>query len=202
VGAHQSVERALRNLHLERPDICLLALDRAELQLTEAILQLKAADRRLQIVVFLRGRDHRQLRSLLAAGADAVISKSEPLARVLEAVECVRRGGAFLSAGHTRILFDSFRRTETLRRDLDGLSEREMDVLKLLSTGCTDQEISTSLGIGVRTVGTHLQHIYEKLEVHNRSAAVAKYLCGALPARRRNWSPAQSAHGGESVPSA
>jgi DNA-binding NarL/FixJ family response regulator len=196
------VEKALRHLQLERPDICLLALDRAESQLTEAILQLKAADARLQVIVFSRSRDHRQLRSLMAAGADAVISKSEPPQRAFEAVECVRRGGAFLSACHTRILFESFRKNETLRRDLDGLSEREMDVLKLLSTGGTDQEISAALGIGVRTVGTHLQHIYEKLEVHNRSAAVAKYLCGAIPARGRGWKPAQPEHGGTPVPSA
>jgi DNA-binding NarL/FixJ family response regulator len=209
VGIHSSVEGALRNLSLERPDICVLAWERSALQLAEGVFQFKAADRRLQLVVFCQSRDFRLLSSLLAAGADAIVSKADAPLKVLEAVDSVRRGGSFLSACVTRILVESFRRVEGFRRDLDGLSQREMDVLKQLSTGRTDQEIASSLGIAVRTVGTHLQHIYEKLEVHNRAAAVAKYLCGAAPAhgparkasRRVESGVLHVAQGDESVPS-
>lgn len=180
-GSHASVEKALRNLPFEKPDVIILGWERSDLRLADTILQLKAADRRLIIIGFCHSPDFRLLRSLLAAGADAVVSKSDPPLKLFEAIECVRQGGAFLSGCIARTLVESLRKTERMRRDLDGLSQRELDVLKLLATGNTDQEIASVLGIAPRTVGTHLQHVYEKLDVHNRSAAVAKYLGGSAP---------------------
>jgi DNA-binding NarL/FixJ family response regulator len=181
-GVHSSVEKALRNLPFEKPDVIVLGWERSDLQLVETILQLKAADRRLIIIGFCHCPEFGLLRSLLAAGADAVVSKSDPPLKLFEAIDCARQGGAFLSGCITRTLVESLRKTERMRRDLDGLSQRELDVLKLLATGNTDQEIASVLGIAHRTVGTHLQHVYEKLDVHNRSAAVAKFLCGSMPA--------------------
>ena len=178
-GAHTSVDKALRNLAFEKPDVVVLGWERSDVQLAEIILQLKAADRRLHIIGFCPCPEFSLLRVLLAAGADAVVSKTDPAFKLFEAIECVRHGGAYLSGCITRAFVESLRKTESLRRDLDGLSQRELDVLKLLATGNTDQEIATALGIAPRTVGTHLQHVYEKLDVHNRSAAVAKYLCGS-----------------------
>ena len=181
-GSHASVEKALRNLPYEKPDVIILGWERSDLQLADTIMQLKAADRRLIIIGFCSSPEVGLLRTLLAAGADAIVSKSDPPLKLFEAIECVREGGAFFSASIARTLVESMRKTERVRRDLDGLSQRELDVLKLLATGNTDQEIADALGIAARTVGTHLQHVYEKLDVHNRSAAVAKYLGGATPA--------------------
>jgi DNA-binding NarL/FixJ family response regulator len=190
-GVHGTVDKALRNLPFEKPDVVVLGGDRCDLQLAEAILQLKAADRRLIIIGFSASLEISLLHSLLAAGADAVVSKSDPPLKLLEAIDCARHGGAFLSSSIARALVESMRKTERLRRDLDGLSQRELDVLKLLATGNTDQEIASTLGIAPRTVGTHLRHVYEKLDVHNRSAAVAKYLCGSVPSGGAASKPAR-----------
>jgi len=199
-GAHASVEKALRNLPYEKPDVIVLGGERSDLQLAEAILQLKAADRRLVIIGFCPCSEFGLLRSLLAAGADAVVSKSDGPLKLLEAIDCVRQGGVFLSGSVARTLVDSLRKTERLRRDLDGLSQRELDVLKLLATGNTDQEIAATLGIAPRTVGTHLQHVYEKLDVHNRSAAVAKYLCGSVQPEGRGGKSSRAPGTGASRP--
>jgi DNA-binding NarL/FixJ family response regulator len=180
-GAHHSLEKALRSFPFEKPDVVVLGWERSDLHLAEIVLQLKAADRRLHVIGFCPCPEFGLLRALLAAGADAVVSKSDPPLKLFEAIDCVRQGEAFLSGCIARALVESLRKTERLRRDLDGLSQRELDVLKLLATGNTDQEIASALGIAPRTVGTHLQHVYEKLEVHNRSAAVAKYLSGSTP---------------------
>jgi DNA-binding NarL/FixJ family response regulator len=181
-GSHPSAEKALRSLSFEKPDIVILGWERSDLQVADLILQLKSADRRLIIIGFCPCPEFGLLRTLLAAGVDAIVSKSDPPLKLFEAIECVRQGGAFLSGSIARTLIESLRKTERLRRDLDGLSQRELDVLKLLATGNTDQQIAGALGIAARTVGTHLQHVYEKLDVHNRAAAVAKYLCGTAPA--------------------
>jgi len=56
-------------------------------------------------------------------------------------------------------------------RSVNGLSERELDVSRLLARGKTNREIALILGISVRTVHNHVQHIFDKLGVHSRSGA-------------------------------
>jgi DNA-binding CsgD family transcriptional regulator len=58
------------------------------------------------------------------------------------------------------------------------LSERERDVLALVAEGKTNEEIATALNLSARTVGKHLEHVYEKLAVHTRTAAAAAWLGG------------------------
>lgn len=113
--------------------------------------------------------------SLLVSGADAVISKDESSLQVLEAIEIVRKGGAYLSVSLAKLLVDALRISVRERSDLEGLSPRELEVLQWLATGLTDLQIAGRLGIAPRTVSTHLQNIYCKIGVRTRSAAVAKY---------------------------
>ena len=73
--------------------------------------------------------------------------------------------------------------------DTDQLSRREMEILALLAEGCPNKEIATRLFISTATVRTHLMHIYEKLHVHCRTEAAAKYL-RTQPLSPANPSPA------------
>lgn len=113
--------------------------------------------------------------SLLVAGADAVLSKEESSLQVLEAIETVRKGGAYLSVSLARLLVDALRNSVKQRDDFAVLSPREREVLQWLATGLSDHQIADRLGIAVRTVSTHLQNIYGKIGVHTRSAAIAQY---------------------------
>lgn len=121
-------------------------------------------------------RTPQTLISLLVSGADAVVSKDESSLQVLEAIETVRRGGVYLSVSLARLLVEALRSSVREQRHLEGLSTREVEVLRWLSTGLTDHQIAVRLGIAPRTVSTHLQNIYSKIGVHTRSGAVAKYL--------------------------
>lgn len=122
--------------------------------------------------------------SLLVSGADAVISKDESSLQVLEAIETVRKGGAYLSVSLAKLLVDALRTSVRERSELEGLSPRELEVLQWLATGLTDLQIAGRLGIAPRTVSTHLQNIYCKIGVRTRSAAVAKYF-GQCPTESR-----------------
>lgn len=113
--------------------------------------------------------------SLLISGADAVVSKDESSLQVLEAIETVREGGAYLSVSLAKLLVDALRTSVKERQHLEGLSARELEVLQWLATGLTDHQIAGRLGIAPRTVSTHLQNIYGKIGVRTRSAAVARY---------------------------
>jgi DNA-binding NarL/FixJ family response regulator len=77
-----------------------------------------------------------------------------------------------------RLVVNSFRPRGKARRQLATLTGREEEILDLLAKGYLSKEISSSLAISVRTLETHLHHIYEKLHVRSRAQAVAKYYAG------------------------
>ncbi len=153
----------------------------------ELVTQLRDAAPAVHVVAVGFVEQSEALISLLVSGADAVVSKSESSLQVIEAIETVRRGGVYLCVSLARLLVDALRANLRTTRRMNGLSQREMEVLRLLSTSLTDQEIAVRLGIATRTVSTHLQHIYGKLSVHSRAAAIARYLgqlTSGVPANR------------------
>jgi DNA-binding NarL/FixJ family response regulator len=75
-----------------------------------------------------------------------------------------------------RKVVQSFTRGTPPVRETDNLSPREIEVLELLSKGYAYKEIAAELGVTYSTVHTYIERIYEKLHVHSRSHAVAKYL--------------------------
>ena len=203
VGAFSSVDDVLRNIPLVRPEIVVLGLEDSPSGLLSALQRLKSTprDSELRVIIFSTRLEPASLCSLLAARADALVNKSDSPLKLVEAVEAIRRGDAFISTSITRLMIDSLSKTEGWHRELDGLSERELEVLRLLATGSTDHLMAATMGISVRTVSTHLQHIYEKLDVHTRSAAVAKYLVSSASDNHRVWrmqKPSQTAGGSRS----
>jgi DNA-binding NarL/FixJ family response regulator len=80
-----------------------------------------------------------------------------------------------MSPAVARRVLQTFHQRARQRRDLESLTQREGDVLRRIAEGSDVGEVATDLEITVRTVQTHLRHIYEKLQVHSRSQAVARY---------------------------
>jgi DNA-binding CsgD family transcriptional regulator len=70
----------------------------------------------------------------------------------------------------------TFHRRGQSKQELEALTAREEEILKLLSEGKQSKEIADALEISVRTVSSHLRNIYEKLHVHSRAHAVVKFL--------------------------
>jgi DNA-binding NarL/FixJ family response regulator len=105
----------------------------------------------------------------LRAGASAFLLKDLNAARLAEAVRTVHRGEALLAPGATRRLLDRFAGQEPARPELlDGLTERELDVLRLLAQGATNGEIASALVVAEGTVKTHVGRLLEKLQARDR----------------------------------
>ena len=75
-----------------------------------------------------------------------------------------------------RRVVQSFRENSGAAAKVEGLSQREEEILQNLSKGYSTKEIAERLSVSVNTVRTHLQHIYDKLHVRSRTEAVAKFL--------------------------
>ena len=112
----------------------------------------------------------------LSAGASGYLLKRTPPAKLLEAILDVYHGGSPMSREIARKVVQSFQQPASNPATENGLTGREEEILSNLVKGLLYKEIAVKLFIDVETVKTHIRHIYEKLQVHNRSEAIVKYL--------------------------
>jgi DNA-binding NarL/FixJ family response regulator len=112
----------------------------------------------------------------LKAGASGYLVKQTPPSELLDAIVEVHGGGAPMSSNIARKVIRSFHETDTTSAPGENLSERESEILNLLSKGYQYKEISEFLDLAYETVHTHLRKIYRKLHVRSRSEAITKFL--------------------------
>lgn len=115
----------------------------------------------------------------LRAGATGYLLKSQPPEKLLEAIRDVVAGGSPMSASIARKVVQLVRATNRPETSGTGcqieLSERQRQVLDLLAAGQPYKLIADNLGVSIHTVRSYLRRTYEKLQVHSRTEAVAKY---------------------------
>lgn len=103
----------------------------------------------------------------MAHGAAAYLSKSESPELLLDTVAAVAQG---------RMVFPFLDVRKVNQSPLNDLTRRELEVLSALAAGQTNKEIAADLGLSLNTVKFHVRNLFQKLGVHNRSQAVARYL--------------------------
>lgn len=110
----------------------------------------------------------------LRAGASGYILKKTPIDRLLQAIRDAHEGGAPMSGEVARKVLQFFQQKPKTDQPIPELSDRELDVLRLLIEGYSYKTIADRLFVSVHTVRFHLHNIYEKMHVHSRNEAVAK----------------------------
>lgn len=175
--AYAAPEDALLGLIEDRPDVVLMDINLPQISGIECVRRLRPQLPSTQFLMLTVYEDHDHILDALTAGATGYMLKGTRREELLSAIEQIVAGGSPMSSAIARKVVQSFARTEaTPRAEFERLSQREQDVLALLSRGFLYKEISAQLGISVPTVCTHIRRIYEKLQVRSRSEAIAKYL--------------------------
>jgi len=140
---------------------------------TRRLLQDRPASRVLALTTF---DDDEALAGMLRAGAAGFVLKGVPAEDLQRAVCLVAEGGAWLDPVVTARVLSVYRaapdRTEQPSAGLERLTSREQDVLRLVGRGLTNAEIAGQLFVGEGTVKTHINHVFSKLELRDRAAAV------------------------------
>jgi DNA-binding NarL/FixJ family response regulator len=155
--------------------------------LSERVRLLSADSSNGVIVVFSFSDQPQAVRLAIDAGAQGFISKAVPRQQIIDGLNAAARGDRVVlthRSQHAQI-------DEAVRwpgRDA-GLTERESELLSLLSTGMTNRELGNHLYISENTVKTQLRHLYAKLGVRNRAQAAALAAEGYLGERRRQSKP-------------
>jgi DNA-binding NarL/FixJ family response regulator len=169
-------EEALQKLPQLRPQVVLMDLNLPQMPGTECIRRLKAFLPETQVIVLTVYEDSEHIFQALKAGASGYLLKRAEPDEVLEAIRNAREGGAPMSSQIAYRVVRSFHEPTPKGLDTTALTEREKEILTLLSQGFANKELADKLQISVPTVRTHLRHIYEKLHVRSRSEAIVKYL--------------------------
>ena len=176
VGQHATAEAALENLPKERPQVVLMDINLPGMNGVECVRRLKQLLPETQVMMLTAYEDTENIFNSLAAGASGYMLKRTPRAELLEAIREVRRGGSPMTTHIARKVVQSFLKPAVAPEPTHELSEREREVLDLLSQGLMYKEIADKLAISYETVHTYIRRIYEKLQVRTRTEAVAKFL--------------------------
>jgi DNA-binding NarL/FixJ family response regulator len=192
LASYSTAEEALRGLPEAKPppDIVLMDINLPGMNGVDCVKKLKARLPSVQIMMVTVYENPEQIFEALAAGATGYILKQTPPAKLLEAIAEMHRGGAPMSSQIARKVVISFQ-TAQPSGEASTLSPREQEILAWLAKGYLIKEIADPLGIGFDTVRSHIRRIYEKLQVHSRAQAVAKYV-GTTPKGRFSSSSAKS----------
>lgn len=174
-----TAEVALRKLDQmgseETPDILLLDLNLPGMTGIESISWFNKYSEKLKIIILTQSMVEEDILSAMAAGASGYLLKSSTVAQISEAIQSVLDGGASIDPKMAKFILKQIEQNSSKKSTLKkALSERELEILNLLAQGKVRKEISQELDITINTVAYHVDHIYEKLEVVNAPAAVAK----------------------------
>jgi DNA-binding NarL/FixJ family response regulator len=154
-----------------RPHVVLMDIRMPNMDGIEATRRLIAGDEPPRVVILTTFDLDEYVYRALAAGASGFLLKDLPPAELVNAIRAVERGDALLAPSVTRRLIERFARTtpdsEAVKR-LEALSDRELDVLRLVAHGMSNSEIAAELLLGESTIKTHVGHLLEKLEVRDR----------------------------------
>ena len=173
IGEAENGEEAVALARELDPDVILMDIRMPRVDGIEATRQVAGQTR---VVILTTYELDEYVFDALAAGASAFLLKAAPPEDLLKAIRVVAAGDALLAPSVTRRLIEEFaRRPEPATRSerrLEGLTERELEVLKQVARGQTNAEIASHLHVAETTIKTHVAHLLDKLDLRDRVQAV------------------------------
>ena len=186
IGTALSGETALELLEKgQQPDVLLQDLGLPRMSGIEVTREVNRRWPAVEVLIFTIFDEEEKVIDAVKAGASGYLLKGASSERLLEAIREVHAGGSIIQPSLARRLLRHFHVPETdakpppaFREEppLRPLTEREVDILRMIAKGLSNAEAAGVLGLSRATVRTHLEHIYEKLEVTNRVEAVTEGL--------------------------
>jgi DNA-binding NarL/FixJ family response regulator len=177
------------------PDVVLMDIRMPELDGLAATRQILAADEDARVLILTTFDLDEYVYEALRVGASGFVLKDEPPEQLLAAIHTIAAGDALLSPTVTRRVIEQFTKIQRPDppKELDELTSRELEILRLIASGLSNAEIGQELFISETTVKTHVTHVLAKLGLRDRvQAVVLAYQTGIFDpdSLRRDESPA------------
>ncbi|MBS1918990.1 MAG: response regulator transcription factor [Bacteroidetes bacterium] len=176
LDTYQTAEEALVGIPALKPDIVIMDINLPGISGIDCIRQLKNIIPSSQFIMFTVYENDEKVFEALKAGASGYILKNTGLVQLIQSLKELHEGGSPMSANIARKLVNVFQKNENNLPSIESLTNRENEMLQLLSKGLLYKEISDKMSISINTVKQHIHNIYEKLHVQNRTEAINKAL--------------------------
>jgi DNA-binding NarL/FixJ family response regulator len=175
-GSFGSVEQACRRIGDDVPQVVLVDIGLPGMSGIEGIRLLKDRWPELLCITLTVYEDDDKIFDALCAGASGYLLKRTSPAQLVESLREVVNGGAPMSPEVASRVISLFKRIRPPERADYHLTPHELRLLRMLVEGHSYKTAAAELGSSINTIGTHMQSIYRKLQVHSKSEAVAKAL--------------------------
>ncbi|HJZ75346.1 MAG TPA: response regulator transcription factor [Vicinamibacterales bacterium] len=179
-GSYRTMEEALEKIPHHLPDVVLSDIGLPGMSGIEGVRILKQRHPQLLVLMLTVYDDDERIFDAMCAGACGYLLKKTPPARLLESLREAVQGGAPMSPEVARRVIALFRDIRPPDRADYQLTPHETRLLKLFVEGHNYKTAAAELRVSVNTINFHVRSIYEKLQVHSRSEAVAKALLNRL----------------------
>jgi len=159
----------------EKPDLLLLDVGLPGMSGLDALRLIKEKAPKTLVIILTVFEDDDKIFQAICAGAAGYLLKTSSAVEIVQAVRDALEGGSPMNPRIARRVLEMFSKLAPKHSDY-GLSEREKEMLQLMTTGLIKKEIADRVQLSIHTVDTYLRRIYEKLQVNTRTGAVAKAL--------------------------
>ncbi len=177
VGAFTNCSSILSQLTHLQPDVILMDIDMPIKNGIEGLKIVQANFPEINVIMLTVFETNDYIFDAIRAGAVGYLLKKSSPVEIIKAIEEVKNGGTVMTPSIARKVLHFFPK-EAIKKEesteIEQLTEREMEVLNLLTKGFTYRMAAYELGIGTETVRTYIKRIYNKLHVHSNTEAVAK----------------------------
>ena len=174
VSQCSNVRQALNEVEKLKPDLVLIDGNLSECDSSEAARRISNAASRVNVAVLTDSKDRKELLAAIESGATGYIHKETGVDDFVESIDLVGKGGVVISpqvAGHLGGTLNPSTRETTPAQP--GLSEREIEIVRLLAKGATNKKIAEVLFIAENTTKVHVKNILQKLHLRNRQQIAA-----------------------------
>lgn len=161
------------------PDIVLMDIEMPEMDGIETTFRIKQMHPDTKVIMLTVFDNEENIFNAIRAGASGYLLKDEKITRVIQAFDEVLNGGAPMSGMVAQktlaMMLSGYKPSSSKEKDVDFLTNREVEILKLLAEGKKNQQVADVLFISAATVKKHIENIYAKLQLHSRVELVNWY---------------------------
>jgi DNA-binding NarL/FixJ family response regulator len=172
VGQAEDGLAALEVVARLRPDVVLMDLKMPNLDGIEATRRMLASNPETKVLILTSFDADTSIIQALKAGAAGYVLKDSQAEGIVSSILAVMSGERVMASAVAQRVLDMLTGTTTPKEFYDGLTAREVEILKLLASGMANKQIAYKLGISEKTVRNHVSNMYEKLQIFDRAQAV------------------------------
>jgi two-component system response regulator NreC len=175
VGEAGTAREALEAVQSLKPNVVLMDIGLPDLSGIDATREIKRTNPQAAVVALTIHEDEEYFFKMLEAGASGYVPKRAAPEELLTAIRSAAAGEVYLYPSLAKLLVKDYlsqEHTSEAEKALDGLTEREQEVLRYLAEGVANDEIAEALVISAKTVARHRENIMQKLGLHSRSELV------------------------------